>query len=613
MEYTEHITIDKLRHMKESEDHVEFKSARHNYPYNGGKHTDPRDRRHCVLGYIVALANERGGLMVLGMQDRMPHDVCGSDFAQGEVGQLEDAIYETLRIRVKAEELYEDGKRVLVIKVPSRPIGRLLKYEGVALMRVGESLREMSDAEMLSILTEQEPDYSAKVCEGLTMEDLDKDAIDKLVAMYSDKQKNPTFAKMPVRQILIDLELMQANGKLTYAALILLGKREAIRHYLPQDEIIIEYRLYENSIPYTARQEYQEPLMLAIDKVWAYVNQPASNPLQHINDGPYIWDIPAFNEDAIREGVLNACIHRSMLIKSSVVIKQSPKSISIINAGGFPKGVDQYNLLTTASVPRAKLLCEVLQKTGLIERSGQGVDKVYYNCLVEGKALPDYSSSDAYQVCLRLYAEIEDPAFHLFVKNEQKKRDEGNKLSVFHLLALYDVKRGMAERVNDEILEQLMKDNLVVDEDGKLRLCDFYREMQMRSRGGNPTIKDPIKDIDPPIKEAYPPIKDPIKDIDPPINDKINDKIKNKIAERLNITHVKIIIILENDRLQNRTGLSKILGLSSDYLKDVISFLASSKIALIKHVGSNKTGGYQLTEKGQEVYRIIKDVIDNDR
>lgn len=59
--------------MKESEDHVEFKSARHNYPYNGGKHTDPRDRCHCVLGYIVALANERGGLLVLGMQDKMPH------------------------------------------------------------------------------------------------------------------------------------------------------------------------------------------------------------------------------------------------------------------------------------------------------------------------------------------------------------------------------------------------------------------------------------------------------------------------------------------------------------------------------------------------------------
>lgn len=610
--------------MKESEDHVEFKSARHNYPYNGGKHTDPRDRRHCVLGYIVALANERGGLMVLGMQDKMPHDVCGSDFAQGEVGQLENAIYETLRIRVKAEELYEDGKRVLVIKVPSRPIGRLLKYEGVALMRVGESLREMSDTEMLAILTEQEPDYSAKICEGLGMEDLDEEAIDKLVAMYADKQKNPTFAKLPVRQILNDLELLQSNGKLTYAALILLGKREAIRRYLPQDEIIIEYRLYENSIPYTARQEYQEPLMLAIDKVWAYVNQPASNPLQHINDGPYIWDIPAFNEDAIREGVLNACIHRSMLIKSSVVIKQSPKSICIINAGGFPKGVDQYNLLTTASVPRAKLLCEVLQKTGLIERSGQGVDKVFYNCLAEGKALPDYSSSDAYQVCLRLCAEIEDPAFHLFVKNEQKKRDEGNKLSVFHLLALYDVKRGMAERVNEDILQQLLDDGLVVDENGELRLCDAYREMQARSRGGNLTIKDPINDSlevsdppinggAPPINEANPTINPTITGLNPTINENINDKIKNILDERLNITHEKVIILLGIERLQNGEKMSKILNLSRVYLREILSFLSSQRMALVEHVGSNKTGGYQLTERGQEVYRIIKGVIDNDR
>lgn len=213
MNCTEQITIDKLRHMKESEDHVEFKSARHNYPYNGGKHTDPRDRRHCVLGYIVALANERGGLMVLGMQDKMPHDACGSDFAQGKVGQLEDAIYETLRIRVKAEELYEDEKRVLVIKVPSRPIGRLLKYEGVALMRVGESLREMSDTEMLAILSEQEPDYSARVCEGLLMEDLDENAVMKMVSMYADKQKNKTFSNMPKEQVLIDLGLM-AESKL---------------------------------------------------------------------------------------------------------------------------------------------------------------------------------------------------------------------------------------------------------------------------------------------------------------------------------------------------------------------------------------------------------------
>ena len=86
------ITIEALRKMREEEDHVEFKRAEHNYPFTGGKKTDIRDRRHCVLGYVVALANERGGRLVLGMEDKVPHAVTGSDFAQGEVGALTDEI-----------------------------------------------------------------------------------------------------------------------------------------------------------------------------------------------------------------------------------------------------------------------------------------------------------------------------------------------------------------------------------------------------------------------------------------------------------------------------------------------------------------------------------------
>ena len=65
---------------------IESKEAKRNYPFAGGKHVDPKDRRRCVLGYIVALANEKGGRLVLGMADHMPHAVVGSDFAQGKGG-----------------------------------------------------------------------------------------------------------------------------------------------------------------------------------------------------------------------------------------------------------------------------------------------------------------------------------------------------------------------------------------------------------------------------------------------------------------------------------------------------------------------------------------------
>ena len=49
------------------------------------------------------------------------------------------------------------------------------------------------------------------------------------------------------------------------------------------------------------------------------------------------------------------------------------------------------NILTVNSKPRNRRVMEVLEKTGEVERSGQGVDKMFYICLMEGKPLPDYS------------------------------------------------------------------------------------------------------------------------------------------------------------------------------------------------------------------------------
>ena len=466
--------IEDLKQLRESEDHIEFKEAKRNYPFAGGKHVDPKERRRCVLGYIVALANEKGGRLVLGMADKMPHTVVGSDFAQDKVGELTDEIYERVGIRIEAPELYEDGKRVLVLSVPSRPIGRLLRFEGVPLMRTGESLREMSDAEIFRILSEQEPDFSAKICEGLTIGDLDKEAIAEMKSQYARKQENPLFRTYPDEQVLSDLDLLK-DGKLNYAALILLGKPEAIRKYLPQNNIVVEFRMYHSMIQYTARKEFQLPLFIAIDKVWDYINQPASNPLLHYNDGPYIFDIPSFNKEAIREAILNACCHRSMLIQSDVVIKQYPDSITITNAGGFPSGVDINNILTVNSVPRSKLMSEILQKTGLVERSGQGVDKMFYNCIMEGKALPDYSGTDPYQVSLTFKAPVLDKDFVVFIRNEQSKRTPAEQLNVFELLTLYKIAMRDYEGLEGNILRKLSEEGLVIDENGAYRLSEEYR------------------------------------------------------------------------------------------------------------------------------------------
>ena len=165
--------------------------------------------------------------------------------------------------------------------------------------------------------------------------------------------------------------MIDREGRLNYAALILVGKEEAIHKYLPCNNVIVEYRLFHSMIEYTARKEFTGPLFLIVDEVWNYINQPASNPLLHYRDKMNIYDIPAFNEVVIREAILNAICHRVMYIQSDVVIKQYPDMLTITNAGGFPFGVDVDNILKGNSMPRSKRISEVRQKTGLVEKSGQ--------------------------------------------------------------------------------------------------------------------------------------------------------------------------------------------------------------------------------------------------
>ncbi|WP_221932054.1 ATP-binding protein [Flavobacterium restrictum] len=454
------ITIDILKKLKESEDKVEFKKGEGgNISYDGGSKLKPSDRRRCILGYVTALCNEEGGCLVIGMSDNYPHEVIGTNQNLDSIGELESTIYRDTGIRPKVFELYENQKRVLVIEVPSRPAGKVFKFEDVALMRVGEELKPMSDAVYLKIIQEQEPDFSQQYCEGLSVTDLDEKAISILKEKYALKQNNPNFKRLSNEQLLSDLDLLK-NGKLTNAALILLAKKEVLNEKLPQAAVMLEYRNAENQISFDNRIPFSEPFFILIDQLWNTINlRNGSFPIQ---DGAYIFNIPFFNEAVIRESINNAITHRDYRRTSEIVVKQFPQRLDILNAGGFPSGVNLENLLKTPSTPRNRLLADVLQKTGIVERSGQGVDKIFYNTLIEGKAEPDYSKSDYFQVNLKLSAVIEDRAFALFIVAVQEGLPETEKLSVLEVITLNMIKKNAAKRDLDfEIVSKLLEKKLI--------------------------------------------------------------------------------------------------------------------------------------------------------
>ncbi|MCR5445337.1 MAG: putative DNA binding domain-containing protein [Bacteroidales bacterium] len=463
-------TIRQLKHLKESEDKVEFKKAEQgNFAYDGGTKAKPSERRRCILGYVTAFCNEGGGSLVIGMEDAYPHKVVGTKQCEGRLGELESNIYRDTLIRPHVYELYEDEKnktgRVLVIEVPGRPTGKLFRFEDVPLMRVGEELKPMSDEMIFSILQEHEPDFSAEICKGITIRDLDPEAIRIMKQKYAQKQQNPDFLTLSDEQVLSDLDLIK-NGAVTYAALILVGQEKILKEHLPQASVILEFRKSESLVPFTNRQIYCQPFYKMIDLLWHDID--LRNDKIDVNENSYIFNIPYFNEEVIREAINNAIAHRDYRRNSETVIKQYPQKMEIMNAGGFPLGVTIENLLRVQSTPRNRLLADVLSKTGIVERSGQGVDKIYRNTLSEGKDAPDYSKSDSFRVELHISAVIKDKAFAMFLNSEQRDLPEEEKLSVFDVIALNAIREGKSNTVSKDVLKELMKRG-IIEKHGKTR------------------------------------------------------------------------------------------------------------------------------------------------
>ena len=104
-----------------------------------------------------------------------------------------------------------------------------------------------------------------------------------------------------------------------------------------------------------------------------------------------------------------------------------------------------------------------------MERSGQGVDKMFYHCILGGKALPDFGGTDPYQVSLT------DDGFVRFVRHEQNKREDSNKLNVFELLILYKVCMRDFEEIDTAIASKLCDEGLLIMEKGFYRLSDDYK------------------------------------------------------------------------------------------------------------------------------------------
>jgi ATP-dependent DNA helicase RecG len=427
---------------KESE-HLEFKEAKNNFHFEK------------LVKYCAALANEGGGSIVLGVTDKRPRRIVGSQ-AFADFERTKAGLIEKLHLRIEAGEIAHPDGRVLVFTAPPRPIGVPIAVDGAYWMRAGEDLAPMTHDMLRRIFDEAGPDFSAEICPRATLVDLDPDAIDAFRLRWLLNSQNERLRDMPAEQLLKDAELITGRG-VTFAALILLGTRPALGQFLAQSEIVFEYRSSDATGPANQRDEYRQGFLLTYDKLWETIS--LRNDLQHYQERFVMHHIPTFREATFREAVLNAVSHRDYRHPGSVFIRQYPRRIEIVSPGGFPSGITPDNIIDK-QFPRNRRIAETFLRCGLVERSGQGANRMLEECIRDSKPLPDYARSDDYEVFLTLPGEMQDPAFILFLSKLEAER--GGPFSSHEYLVLDLVRRGQPiPKDSRAILQSLRKAGLI--------------------------------------------------------------------------------------------------------------------------------------------------------
>jgi ATP-dependent DNA helicase RecG len=381
---------------------LEFKEAKNGF-----------DSKRDLPDYCAALANEGGGKLILGVDDK--GKVVGTKAFHGTANKLSHELFTKIKIRVDVEELTHPQGRILIFHVHGRPTGCRIRSTGKYLypMRMGESLVEMDDIRTRAILNEAQSDFSSQIIADFKIEDVDDEAVENFKQRWAEKAQRQDYLNFSKEKVVRAVGVLSERG-LSYAGLILFAKKAKLDGLLPCSEIIFEWRQEEKKTAHDFRKNWREPFFKMYEEVWNAIN--VRNLRFPFQEGLFQREVFAFNEKAIREALLNAVAHRDYTVNSSsIFIKASPQEFCVESPGGFPSGITPENILEKTWW-RNRGIVEVFEKAGLVERAGQGMNDIFESTIREGKGIPSFLGSDEYSVVLRIPAQVKDKNFILFLE-----------------------------------------------------------------------------------------------------------------------------------------------------------------------------------------------------
>ena len=355
------IQIDIWRSSPTETQNLEFKEAGNQYD----------TRKLCR--YCVAIANEGGGHLVLGIADKPPRAVVGS-LAFPDTQDIAEKLFHWVGFRVDVEAVTHPQGRVVVFSIPGRPKGTAYHYEGAYLMRSGEALVPMSEDQLRRIFAEGQPGW----LENPALKDVSaQDVVQRL-----DTQTFFDLLRLPyptdqagVLARLLDERLIERSA--TGFHILRIGAVLLAKNMRQFPDIS---RKAARIIVYAGESKMQTVSDIMGEKGYAvgfaglvqYVM--GKLPQNEVIEGAIRKEVKLLPEVVVRELLANALIHQDFDVSgTSPVVEVFSNRVEISNPGEPIVPVERF---IDGYQSRNERLADLMRRFGICEEKSSGVDRV---------------------------------------------------------------------------------------------------------------------------------------------------------------------------------------------------------------------------------------------
>lgn len=398
--------LHRLMRLAEEAECIEFKQAKTNFHF---------DR----LGkYFSALSNEanlRGrpcAWLVFGVKDR-PRDIVGTEYRRrGTLQNLKQEVSRETNDHMTFRQIHEldfaEG-RVILFEIPPAIRGIPTSWKGFYYGREGESLVALSLRKIEEIRRQVGlSDWSAHVCDGATIGDLDPPAIAKAREEY--KKKYPAMVTEVDSwddTVFLNKAKVTKQRKITRAAILLLGKEES-EHFIGPSQAKITWILKDASDVDKDYEHFGPPFILTAEEVFTRVRNLRYRYLPQETLFPT--EILKYDRWVIREALHNCIAHQDYELRGRITVLEKPDELVFSNVGSFIPG-NVETVITQDSPPeiyRNPFLAAAMVNLNMIDTIGSGIIRMFRSQKERFLPLPDYDLTQPDRVVVRIQGRVLD-------------------------------------------------------------------------------------------------------------------------------------------------------------------------------------------------------------